>query len=577
MRHPETPISRGENAAESRATAWGVRTTFCVVAAVSLPAMADAQTRYCRALDFEYPPHFGACYLSEEEPEGALIAWDGRWGSRPTGERATRIDETINAVRQSLRYYSEFVDFARPTMVFVTDQEYDPSIRPSIPANLYAFAFPREVAGPCWVGVNPIGFDFEGYQQSIAHELGHCLIDDYSGRVSADEEEQARDALWFEAIAEYLSNQVFVFPDNENSYVRAYLSSLDLLHDAYLPVAFVQFYGNRRGGTGAVLKLARELALHPDDSDFYPAFVRQAVTPEFWHEFARASASGEIADQGRSVRDGNLPRSQLGFFADDLVLTAESGSRDVRYSGFDEPDTWTFYVQRLELADPGRYRIQAPTSRQGELLASWRRRDGAWQALESETEIDVCDEGPVEVEVLLSVTSSPRPDPVDPGLELEVAGEPNPACGVCIDTGQRDPCLVGAWELDATSLESYLRSNLISRLRPGVDPSVPTRQFASHGWLRGDGSGRLLSEMTLVVDNPGPPGDIARITTVSSTDVDTTWSTRDGQLYNCRDNEHRELVQTMSLSSHDPVTGEGMSASTRRPTSTASRQASPDT
>ena len=530
------------------------RSVLLPVLLLLIPAVVHASSDYCRAEPYRsFMPDddlFGACYVWDGSAARRWVAYAGEWGPRPSATQTARLDDTRQAIDRTLELYADLVrSLPDPVIVFVTDRPYGSAALDS----LYAFnAREREdLHGVCPIGVTAAGYalDRARYLQTLAHELGHCMIDDYTGKFSSSKGEDFWHSSWYEGIAEYLSNQAYVSTDAEDEYVSRYSSRDEILNVDYNNVVFFQYYGNHRGGARGVLELADRFSDHPDPVNLLPVLTAEEEIEDFWHDFAKSVVDRSVADQAGSARDGVLPPSDVAELAPAMTLSPESGSGALTADA--DIDTFTFFLQEVTLLDQGVYTLEPPTTTSGDLRASVRD-GGVWTALDSELEIAVCEEEQHQISVLLSVTSD---EYITPEPRLAYSAEPNPACGRCIDTGRRDPCAVGAWELDSDALESYLQRNVFSRLRSS-DPRVPEREFRSRMWMRADGTARAISTMDLVVEQPGPLGTTS-LRTESATDVASTWSTGEDRFYNCRENEERRLTQTFDASLSDP-SGEAM-------------------
>jgi hypothetical protein len=533
------------------------RNLQCVLAFVlSLGAVAaHGANGFCERELYsrKIPREFGACRIWEGSPDNAVIAYEETWGDTPDASQIERLIDTKDAIKRTLQFYATLHAVPRHPLVFVTDQPYDP--RWGIPNAFRAFNVPLKTAEDlgkyCWVGVTPVGYSSPRleYLQTVAHEMGHCLIDDYVGSVN----DTADDGRWFEGMAEYLANQIFVSHDNENEYVADYDSSRGIFARPYRNMSFFQYYGNHRGGPRGVLEFARGFAEQQYEEDFVAVLGRLSGVEDFWHDFAEGSVEQQIVDRAPGATDGFLPVPQLDFFAGDLEIDLGSGSGEVELppreaDDHDAGNMFTFYIQQFLLTGPGIYRIEVPVTDEGDARSSFERGSG-WSEMTEAVTIETCDQL-AEVGVLLSLTSNHSATATP---TIAYSGEPNPNC--CVDTGYQDPCVVGTWELDASRLERFVGSQIRSHRRAG-DAEAPTRGVEGLGWLRADGTGRVTSSMRAVVEVPQGPDSRMSITTESETDIDRTWSTRDGIFYSCRGEGSTIVLQTTDFRSDNPESGE---------------------
>jgi len=539
------------------------RNLQCVLAFVlSLGAVAaHGANGYCERLLYarKIPREFGACRIWEESPDNAVIAYEETWGDTPDATQIARLIDTKDAIKKTLQFYATLHAVPQHPLVFVTDEPFDPRrVNPAFEA----FNVPtsnEDLGRYCWVGVTPLGYSLSRleYLQTVAHEMGHCLIDDYVGSVNS----AADDGLWFEGIAEYLANQVFVTYDYENEYIVDYDPSRGVVSRPYRNMSFFQYYGNYRGGPRGVLELAKDFAEFESEGDYVSVLGGVPGVEDFWHDFARESTDEQVVDQAPRSTDGVLPAPAVSFLADDLEITLGSGSGEVEIAfdasdDFDlgTADMFTFYIQQFVLTGPGIYRLEPAVTDEGDIRSSFERGSG-WNEMTEAITIETCDQLE-QVGVLLSLTST---DSVEAKPKIAYSGEPNPRC--CVDTGQQDPCLVGAWELDASRLERFVGSQIRSHRRAG-DAEAPARGVEGLGWLRADGTGRVTSSMRLVVEVPQGPNSRMSITTESDTDIDRTWSTRDGIFYSCRGEGSTIVLQTTDFRSDNPESGESTEGQT---------------
>ncbi|MBI1392206.1 MAG: hypothetical protein GC152_05620 [Alphaproteobacteria bacterium] len=437
---------------------------MAVVCVLAMSRGAAAQSVSCASISGlrGMPPAFAGCRVWTGSPEGLTIAYRGAWGPDAPNARAGEFNAVKEAGQKSLDFFRRFYRPPSPTLIYITDEA-----GPRAGLLAYNNRTQAELRGPCWIATTGEGISesLEALKQTIAHEIGHCLIDDYAGVVATassmgsvtfgDEPPggaagEAADAVWFEGIAEYIGNQVYVDIDAEHSSSRAYDNTWDVFVSSYANVVFFQHYGNERGGPRAVLDLGAALARHEDKSLFFPVLMDIPRIEEFWLDFAMSYVDGDIRDIGIDGADGALEIGETIPFAEPAALERGGGAGTIS-SDF---AAFSFKPQTFTLAGGGKYTIEMPSATAGTMLAAIKR-EGRWERMSGPVDISVDCESEETVTVLAALISGDNDLPT--ATIADEAGD-NEACPQPCDCPPRiaDSCPTGTWAMGEGGRDGYI-------------------------------------------------------------------------------------------------------------------------
>ncbi len=431
-----------------------ILTMLALLVSAAASGSALAENASCTTLPFasEMPDYFAPCYKWDGSPTDAYLLYPQSWGAEPSGAQRTDLRTVKRAYTELKSFYRRYADLPVPFVFYVTDS---PAPRrtddPTFVADFEAFQDPhisRRFPRACWISTTGLGLSSpaEKLRFIIAHEVGHCLIEAYAGVQLQDSED-----VWFEGVAEFIANQIYLTADYEGAYAARYENNEDVFSTPYFNVLFFQYYANQRGGARAVLDLGKLLAAHPDKSDFNSVLNSLSDIETLWHDFIKALVDNTIADRAGGRSDGTVARGHLFTLTEDLALapTSEDGTLSV-----DNNNTFAGYPQHIKLAPKGVYRIDMPQSSSTNLRVSVKN-GGDWRAFTETLDITTgCEDSDAqELLVLISTTSGEINFPT---LSFSYTASENEDCDEdeveeivagCACTTQVDQCVIGRWTM----------------------------------------------------------------------------------------------------------------------------------
>jgi len=437
-------------------------TALAVLLSAAASGSALAENTSCTALPFasEMPDYFAPCYKWDGSPTDAYILYPQSWGAEPSAAQRNDLHTVNRAFADIKNFYSRYAELPVPFVFYVTDS---PAPRraddPTFVADFEAFQDPhisRRFPDACWISTTGLGLSSpaEKLKFIIAHEVGHCLIETYAGVQLQDNED-----VWFEGVAEFIANQIYLSADYENLYASNYVITDNVFDTPYFNVLFFQHYANQRGGARAMLDLGKLLAAHPDKLDFHPVLNGLSDIETLWHDFAKALVDNTITDRAGGRSDGIMARGALATLAEDLELTPTSEDGTL---SMEENNTFAGYPQHIKLAAKGVYRIDMPQSSSTNLRASVKN-GGRWRAFTEPLEITTgCEDGDAQdLLVLMSTTSA---DLNFPTLSFSYTAGENEECeeeeeeivAGCTCTTQVDQCVIGRWTMAPGQRSGFL-------------------------------------------------------------------------------------------------------------------------
>ncbi len=430
---------------------------FLTVLAFLLSAAASgeaiAENTPCTTLPFasEMPDYFAPCYKWDGSPGDAYLLYPQSWGAEPSSAQRTDLRTVKRAFADIKSFYRRYAELPVPFVFYVTDSAAPRRADdPTFVADFEAFQDPHISArfpDACWISTTGLGLaaPADKLKFIIAHEAGHCLIEAYAGV-----QLQNDDDIWFEGIAEFIANQIYLTADNENHNSIAYGVTDNIFDAPYSNVLFFQYYANQRGGARAVLELGKLLAAHSDKLNFNPVLNDLPDIETLWRDFTKAFVDDTIADRAGARSDGTMARGGVATLAEDLELTPTSEGGTL---SMEENNTFAGYPQYIKLAPKGVYRIDIPQSSSTNLRASVKY-GGDWRAFTEPLDITTgCEDSDAQELLLLLSTTSAGID--FPTLSFSYTAGENEECDEeeveaaegCACTTQVDQCVIGRWTM----------------------------------------------------------------------------------------------------------------------------------
>jgi hypothetical protein len=297
------------------------------------------------------------------------------------------------------------------------------------------------------------------HQQTIAHELFHCL--QKANGYYAD----APAMWWLEGSAEYYSNVIYCLANNEHEDSALYDNFLPptrhlSLGLRYATVMFFQYLGNSKGSDW----LLRQLFHLPDDDGFDRFAEELASWPgmaELFHGFAQSFTDDRIYDTDACLTPGARARAVMPrnpeFEPDPTPITVWGDEREV----FEiDVEPFTFEPKRMFFSNAKEFEIEVDASHAAGISSVRRTESGSpWQAIPSRIR-SPCEGEPLEYFLLATSTDTDGPaDPDQFRLTLDITARDRDDClpalleSIPVDCAAQgdviilDDCLPGTWRM----------------------------------------------------------------------------------------------------------------------------------
>lgn len=410
----------------------------------------------------------GVCYLHEErvlDGHRLRVHFPAFWADREEGRALVGL--TLDALGRSTDVLGRLATVGDVTAVFSVRE----SSTDALASQMYF-----DLDGPCPVTIFPAAFlgDPDDYQQTIAHEVAHCVQD----RTFASTSPYATHAWWLEGSAEWLSNVVYPRTNDEHRWTEPF--DLRSRHEPlfsmrYENTVFFQYLANRLGDR-AVIDLLEAVAAGgagpaaladvPEIDQLFQDMVVAAVADAVVDPGGGTVGGFHFASSRHAARStGDAPGSVADpFVATRLVVTYDEGRR----FGQSLRDTGVLHaaVEKGAHLDPAAWTTLPPVVLTG------------------------CDE-PVVYLLVGTTVDEAR------GLYADVED---------VTPGPCDPCLVGAWELRLESFSAYMQAvfDEVGGLPSGVEVTIE-----GHYYLAFDEFGELRAvRQPLVIGVHGLGGTV---------------------------------------------------------------------
>ncbi len=329
------------------------------------------------------------------------------------------IADTFAAMEKSAETYADVAPVGSVNIVFsLTDVPPDSEGRRTA-ASVGEF----EGEAPCPVVVFPagVGQGSAYYQQTMAHEIFHCVQDRKLPNGDGD-------VWWVEGSAEYFGNVVYPRANKEHTrtpFFDEHSLTMNPTQMDYENTVFFQYYANRRGGPPGVWTLLGTLSA---GADGLGTLAEVSGMGDLWQEFVVAFVADAILDPGGGTVGGSTKFNRR--VAVDAVgpVTLEA-PRMVATRYVLEFDQEKRFVQN-----------QLPTPQHAAIKEGQEGQQQAWSRLPDEVR-SKCDKSLDYVVVTTSVDGNAN-------FVNEVTQ---------VDTAQCDPCLLGPWQMQTNSFEQYMR------------------------------------------------------------------------------------------------------------------------
>ena len=407
-----------------------------------------------------------ACYLyTEDVVQGHRLRVYHPVAWRDDADRMALVETTLDGLATSTVVFGALATVGDVNAVF--------SLADS--GNAFASQMYFDLAGACPVTIFPSASTRGDapYLQTIAHEVFHC-VQDRTFTTSP----YATHKWWLEGSATYFSNVVYPATNTEHRWTPGFdqRSATGPLTDmAYETTVFWQYLANRWGDQQVIAALDR-LA---DNGARTSALASFDGMDQLWQDFVVAFVADAVLDTGGGTVGGATTVSSI---------TDVTGAQQV--VGDAVPFVATRFAWRYR--DQMRFvqqHVPAPPH------AAVRRANvtdtAAWAALPDEIRSG-CDHP--ETYIVVSTSVDRELTFLADVTEFELA--------------ECDPCLLGPWEMQLATFESYM-GNVFASL--GDVPQGMAMEMSGHYYVAFDAEGGLrsvrqpLSIRVHVGGNPLPP------------------------------------------------------------------------
>ncbi|MEE9493466.1 MAG: BspA family leucine-rich repeat surface protein [Gammaproteobacteria bacterium] len=404
----ESNLSDSENPVSSKALATqaGINTSECAIFGIDESKIgAD-----------------GKCFIYDKIISGGhtlKVFYPNSW--KDSSNDIARVDLTLAAMIKSNEIFASMATIGDINLVF--------SLLSS--GTTLASQSYFDLQKPCPLTVYPaasFNTKDEVYQQTIAHEVFHC-VQDRSFITSP----YGRHGWWLEGSAEYFSNVVYPFADDEHRTIEHFdirSSEEDLTAMSYENTVFFQYYANRRGNAGTI-KLLETVS----NAGGTLESIASVTGTKLWQDFVIAFMAEAILDSGTGKLAAGRYTTNDEFIKIQQSIIIEFGT---------DPMIATRYA--IQYKEIRRY-TQNPESEQGLPLHSFskgknRRNENSWSLLPIDLRT-----GCVDHENYLLVTTTVD----EPGtFTIDVTKTEEATC---------DACMLGAWELDLNTFKDYINGS----------------------------------------------------------------------------------------------------------------------
>jgi len=346
------------------------------------------------------------------------------------------------------------------------------------------------------------------YQQTIAHELFHCL--QYAnGNYAA-----AQNLWWLEGSAAYYSNVIYCLANSEYRYSQRYNNLLPPTEHLsrtlkYATVIFFQYLGNS-GGPDWLLRQLFHLPHESGFNRFAEELARWPGMAELFHGFAQSFTDDRIYDtdacltpeaRARTVMPRN-PRFEPDPVAIE-VLGNQPESVEIELPPF------TLDPKRLILGAGKEFEIHVTASHPSGILSVRRTETGSlWHAIPSRLLTPCTGRDP---EYLLLATSTASGGPADADrfrltlditprdrddCVLELLATVPVDCPAATGNARLDECLLGSWIMTEESMVRSLFGNW-----PPPNNEFSHVAYSGSIQLAFDGSGTFLKRFDATINH----------------------------------------------------------------------------
>lgn len=286
----------------------------------------------------------------------------------------------------------------------------------------------------------------EYFQQLIARELFHCYQ-----KKNAKEQVAAVNNLyigdwWFNGLAQMFSN--IVYPSNDFEYSTVHFAPLNasgLLYEqesSYRLVHFFQSYFNNSGASARVLtNMMLRFPTTSGSSEAETAMRIPDVANKF-HKYAEELTAENLKDSSGVTAPLTVIPTPI------EVTNAVTQTISLEHSDF------TVKPYRLIFPAGGKYTLSLTVSSPTKVTMR-KVEETEFRPVLSEITTD-CDQDRKYDIVMTSVNSIPS----GYTATLTIERQDNEACECDVNKLPKDSCLVGAWVLDNSSLDSFMRRTL---------------------------------------------------------------------------------------------------------------------
>lgn len=410
------------------------------------------------------------CWVYEDHTgQNKIIAPFG-WGQEPDEFNLNYIKSTFLGMKKSRLFYQSFAQAKDDYFIIISEKRADL-------AQTY-----WTTRNQCFIeaSYNFIqGNNTYVWQQTIAHELAHCLIMENIPELSPSTYQVSEDAWWDESAAEWLSTLVYPEGEYELQFARAFDvdgKSFMQPYNAFLIFSFQSL----KIGVKQMWTIIKNFHMYPNKLEQLRYLKNKELTADFL-DFYMAHIEGRVA---------NLP---MGFYPVETSINNNPNSpieipADINTYSLELKDLEYARANLFEVKIPKGYELRVrPLFAEKDLSLAISENNENWKALDKQITLSSTCESESSFSLMLVHLYSEKLPKVDVEYKLTELED----CSCDLENPRIDKCLVGSWALDFDKVEQLIRNRAqgqpvdINKVT-GVETLVFTdggKSSIDHSWL----------------------------------------------------------------------------------------------
>lgn len=377
------------------------------------------------------------CWVYEDSTGKNKIIAPLSWGATPDDFNLPYVSATFKAMEDSRKFFKTFAQAKDDYFIIISEQ------RPDLAQAFWTQSF------QCFVeaSYNYIqAVSTEYWQQTVAHELSHCLIMENIPSLSPANYQVEEDAWWDESASEWLSTLVYPKSDLEIPYAQAF--DLDGATFMQPYKGFLVFsHHAMKNGLPQTFAIVKNMNSYPTRAGQL-SYLRNKGLTEFFLDFYMSHHESKVI---------NLPASR--YTIESEVLNHPQSPieipSDVSPFSFDLMDLKNARANIIEVKVPKGYEMRIrPLQDQKDVSLGLRESGGSWSVLDKPVPIS----STCEKEATFSLMLVHLYELNLPRVTVEYKLTELEDCQCNLDEPVIDKCLQGTWSLDFDKVEALIRS-----------------------------------------------------------------------------------------------------------------------